>query len=50
MIDLLSKPINKKSQIDQKISQIHKKESKNNSKDIVRSMIDLLSQPINKNH
>ena len=34
-------PINKKSQID-------KKESKNNSVDIVRSMIDLLSMPINK--
>ena len=35
MIDLLSLPINKKSQID-------KKESKNNYVDIVRSMIDLL--------
>ena len=43
MIDLLSQPIHKKSQID-------KRESKNNSIDIVRSMIELLSQPINKNH
>ena len=41
MIDLLSQPINKKSQIDNK-------ESKNSSIDIVRSMIDLLTQPINK--
>ena len=48
MIDLLSKPINKKSQIDQKISQIDKKEPKNSSIDIVRSMKALLSQSINK--
>ena len=39
MIDLLSHPINKKSQID-------KKEPKNNSMDIVRSMKALLSQSI----
>ena len=48
MIDLLSQPINKKSQIDKKISQIDKKEPKNSSIDIVRSMKALLSQSINK--
>ena len=41
MITLLSMPINKKPQID-------KKEPKNNSIDIVRSMMTSLSMPINK--
>ena len=40
MVTLLSMPINKKSQVDKK--------PKNNSIDIVRSMMTLLSIPINK--